>query len=171
MHHIIVKTALFLVAGLVARRSGSSRLSEVGGLVRTAPVIAILFAVPALSLAGLPPFSGFLAKFTLVDAGLSATEWIGVAASLAVGLLTMYSMTKIWAGVFWGVREDEPRRPPRRDGRLGSPVAMLGATSALALASIAVSLWAGTLYDVSERAANDLLERDGYVDVVLEAQP
>ena len=49
--------------------------------------------------------------------------------------------------------------------------AMLGATGALVLASVAVSLWAGTLYDVSERAANDLLERDGYVDVVLEVEP
>ncbi|MEY2957572.1 MAG: Na(+)/H(+) antiporter subunit, partial [Actinomycetota bacterium] len=67
VHHIIVKTALFLVAGLVSRRAGSNRLSEVGGLVRDAPVIAILFAVPALSLAGLPPFSGFLAKFALVE--------------------------------------------------------------------------------------------------------
>ena len=55
IHHIVVKTALFLVAGLVDHRAGSSRLSSVGGLVRSAPVIAALFAVPALSLAGLPP--------------------------------------------------------------------------------------------------------------------
>ena len=116
VHHIIVKTALFLVAGLVAHQSGSSRLSEVGGLVRTAPVLALLFAVPALSLAGLPPFSGFLAKFALVDAGLSAEAWVAVIASLAVGLLTLYSMTKIWAGVFWGEAEEEPSSPPR-DGR------------------------------------------------------
>ncbi len=113
VHHIIVKTALFLVAGLVARRAGSSRLSEVGGLVRSAPVIAVLFAVPALSLAGIPPFSGFLAKFALVDAGLADGAWAAVAASLAVGLLTLYSMTKIWSGVFWGVRETEPPVEPR----------------------------------------------------------
>ncbi|MGA1439477.1 MAG: Na+/H+ antiporter subunit D, partial [Ilumatobacteraceae bacterium] len=115
VHHIIVKTALFLVAGLVSRRAGSSRLSEVGGLVRDAPVIAILFAVPALSLAGLPPFSGFLAKFALVDAGLAASAWIPVAASLAVGLFTLFSMTKIWAGVFWGVAEERPVDAPVTD--------------------------------------------------------
>jgi multicomponent Na+:H+ antiporter subunit D len=171
VHHIIVKTALFLVAGLVARRSGSSRLSEVGGLVRTAPVLAVLFAVPALSLAGLPPFSGFLAKFALVDAGLDAGAWVAVAASLAVGLLTLYSMTKIWAGVFWGVPDEAPGSEPIREGRLGSPIAMVAATGSLALASIVVSLGAGRLYDISERAANDLLDPVGYVEVVLERAP
>ncbi|MGA1554899.1 MAG: Na+/H+ antiporter subunit D [Ilumatobacteraceae bacterium] len=168
VHHIIVKTALFLVAGLVSRRAGSSRLSEVGGLVRDAPVIAILFAVPALSLAGLPPFSGFLAKFALVDAGLAASAWIPVAASLAVGLFTLFSMTKIWAGVFWGGAEERPVDAPVTDRRLGAPVLMLAPTAALALASIAVSVAAGPLYDVSERAATDLLERDTYIEAVLD---
>ena len=170
VHHIIVKTALFLVAGLVAHRAGSSRLSEVGGLVRTAPLVAVLFAVPALSLAGIPPFSGFLAKFVLVDAGMSAEAWIAVAASLAVGLLTLYSMTKIWAGVFWGVPEEEPSSPPNEGGRW-SFVTMAAATGSLVVASIGVSLWAGELYDVAERSAEDLLERDGYVEVVLERAP
>jgi multicomponent Na+:H+ antiporter subunit D len=171
VHHIIVKTALFLVAGLVDRRAGSSRLSEVGGLVRSAPVIAVLFAVPALSLAGLPPFSGFLAKFALVDAGLAARSWFGVAASLAVGLLTLFSMTKIWSGVFWGERDDAPRREPKAGGPLGGPAGMVGATAALALASIAVSVWAGPLYDVSERASRDLLEPSRYVEAILEVRP
>ena len=171
VHHIIVKTALFLVTGLVARRAGSSRLSEVGGLVRSAPVIAVLFAVPALSLAGLPPFSGFLAKFALVDAGLDAGAGIAVAASLAVGLLTLYSMTKIWSGVFWGIREIDPPVEPKDEGRFGSPWAMLLGTGMLAVASIAVSVWAGVLYDVAERAADDLLEPSGYVEAVLERSP
>ncbi len=168
VHHIIVKTALFLVAGLVDRRAGSSRLSEVGGLVRSAPMLAVLFAVPALSLAGIPPFSGFLAKFALVDAGLDARSWWAVAASLTVGLLTLFSMTKIWAGAFWGEPDEQPRREPRTRERLGGPAAMIGATAVLGLASIAVSLWAGALYDVSERAGLDLLEPSRYVEAILE---
>ena len=167
VHHIIVKTALFLVAGLVDRRAGSSRLSEVGGLIRTAPVLALLFAVPALSLAGIPPFSGFLAKFALVDAGLAAASWYAVAISLTVGLLTVFSMTKIWSGVFWGEREETPPREPRTGDKLGGPTGMIVATAALALASIAVSVWAGPLYNVSERAAHDLLEPSRYVQAIL----
>jgi multicomponent Na+:H+ antiporter subunit D len=168
VHHIIVKTALFLVSGLVARRAGSNRLSEVGGLVRTAPIIAVLFAVPAMSLAGLPPFSGFLAKFALADAGLEAGQWIVVGASLFVGLLTMFSMTKIWSGVFWGEPEFEPSLPAAEPaGRLGAPLGMIVPTAVLALASISVSVFAGELYDVSERASIELLEPSGYVDAVL----
>ena len=160
-----------LVAGLVARRSGSSRLSEVGGLVRSAPLVALLFALPALSLAGLPPFSGFVAKFAIVDAGFSASEWTAVGFSLAVGLLTLYSMTKIWAGVFWGERDEEPAAAPRPEGRFGSPIGMLGATGALAAVSLALAIWAGPIYDVTERAAEDLLDPRGYVEAVMERSP
>ena len=171
VHHIIVKTALFLVAGLVARRAGSSRLSEVGGLIRTAPVIAVLFAVPALSLAGLPPFSGFLAKFALADAGLAVDEWLVVGASLFVGMLTLFSMTKIWSGVFWSAPEQEPvglsPESERVPNRLGAPVGMIVPTAVLALSSIGVSIFAGALYDVSERASVELLEPSGYVSAVL----
>ncbi len=171
IHHIIVKTTLFLVAGLVDRRAGTSRLSEMGGLVRSAPVIAALFAVPALSLAGLPPFSGFLAKFALVDAGLDADRWVIVAVSLAVGLFTLFSMTKIWAGVFWGERDSEPTRAPLVGGRLGSPVWMVIATGGLVAASLAFSIWAGPLHELSLRAAADLMDPARYVDAVLGGRP
>ena len=167
VHHIVVKTALFLVAGLVDLRAGSSRLSEVGGLVREAPVIALLFAVPALSLAGLPPFSGFLAKFALIDAGFDDGAWVVVAVSLLVGLFTMFSMTKIWSGVFWGQAEDAPERDPVAVGRLGTPPLMLAGAGALAAVSIAVALFAGPVYDLSERASSDLLDPVAYIEAGL----
>jgi len=167
VHHIVVKTTLFLVTGMVDRRAGSSRLSQVGGLVRSAPVIAVLFAVPALSLAGLPPFSGFLAKFALVDAGLDASEgWI-VGISLAVGLLTLYSMTKIWSGVFWGVAEDRPVRPPQPQDRFGSPLPMVLATAFLVVVTLGFTVYAGSIYDLSVRTAEDLMNPQRYIAAVL----
>ena len=66
-----VKTVLFLVGGLIEEDQGTSALDRVGGLAARRPVIAVLFALPALSLAGLPPFSGFVAKLSLVDAGIA----------------------------------------------------------------------------------------------------
>ena len=80
-------------------------------------------------------------------------------------------MTKIWSGVFWGIREIDPPVEPKDEGRFGSPWAMLLGTGMLAVASIAVSVWAGVLYDVAERAADDLLEPSGYVEAVLERSP
>jgi multicomponent Na+:H+ antiporter subunit D len=171
VHHIIVKTALFLVSGLIDRRGGSSRLSEVGGLVRSAPFLAVLFALPALSLAGLPPFSGFIAKFGLVQAGVAQGSWAIVAVSLAVSLLTMFSMTKIWAGAFWGEAEQAPPREPDTRGALGGPRGMIAATATLGAMSVAVLVAAGPLYALAERSAGDLLDPSRYVEAVLGVTP
>ncbi len=160
VHHIIVKTTLFLTGGLVERRSGTGHLDELGGLVRTAPVVAVLFLVPALSLAGIPPLSGFVAKLALVEAGLGRDQWGVVGVSLLVSLLTLFSMTKIWAGAFWG-EVDPP--PPGRP----LPALMVAPTAALTALGLAVALFAGPLYGLSERAAGDLLDGSTYVQAVL----
>ena len=72
VHQIVLKTGLFLAGGLIEHAGGSSRLSKLGDMVRTAPVVAVLFMVPALSLVGIPPLSGFAAKFALFDATAAA---------------------------------------------------------------------------------------------------
>ncbi|MDP8928998.1 MAG: Na+/H+ antiporter subunit D, partial [Actinomycetota bacterium] len=62
VHHIVVKTSLFLVSGIVEHGAGTAALHRLGGLLRRSPLTATLFTLPALSLAGLPPLSGFVAK-------------------------------------------------------------------------------------------------------------
>ena len=162
IHQIVVKTTLFLVGGLVETRAGTGSLKRVGGLARSSPVIALLFAPAALSLAGLPPFSGFLAKFALVRAGLDAGQWVIVGVSLAVSLLTFFSMAKIWAGVFWG----EPDAPAERPG--ASPTrTMVGATAGLVVVGLVIALAGGPIYAFAERAAADLLDPAGYIGVVM----
>ena len=69
-HNIIAKTNLFLISGLAYRLRGTYDLHALGGLYAAYPVVALLFLIPALSLAGLPPLSGFAAKLILVRAGL-----------------------------------------------------------------------------------------------------
>ncbi len=54
-----------------------------------------------MSLAGVPPLSGFFAKLTLIQGGLEAERYAIVVAALVVSLLTLFSMTKIWAEAFW----------------------------------------------------------------------
>lgn len=83
-----------------------------GGLVHSSPFLADLFLLPALSLAGIPPLSGFVAKLSLGQAGLDAGAFVTVGVSLAVSLLTLLSMTKIWAGVFWGKPEHVDENDP-----------------------------------------------------------
>jgi multicomponent Na+:H+ antiporter subunit D len=176
IHHIVVKTTLFLVAGLIEVRAGTGKLAKLSGLARVEPLLAILFLVPALSLAGIPPFSGFVAKLALVEAGLGAEAYVVVLVSLAVSLLTLFSMTKIWANAFWGPRP-EPLAvavgsgpaavtPPEALG-LQRRALMTGATSVLVAVSLAVAVFAGPLYRLSERAAADVLDPRAYVEAVL----
>jgi multicomponent Na+:H+ antiporter subunit D len=167
VHHIIVKTGLFLVAGLVERRSGSDRLSRVGGLVRTAPTIAVLFALPALSIAGLPPFSGFVGKFALVSAGIDSEDWSIVAVSLLVSLLTIYVMVRIWSNVFWGEAGDPAIVEWMASDRSRVPRLMTAAASAVVVLSVALMVFAGPLYDYAERTAADLLAPQQYIDAVV----
>lgn len=167
VHHIVVKTALFLVAGLVERRAGSDRLSRIGGLVRSAPMIAVLFALPALSIAGLPPFSGFVGKFALVGSGIESDEWAIVAVSLLVSLLTMYVMVRIWSGVFWGEPEDPAIAAWIDSDDSTVPRLMTVSASAVVALSVALMIFAGPLYDYSKRTAEDLLAPDRYVTAVI----
>ncbi len=167
VHHIIVKTSLFLTGGLIEHVAGSSRLNRVGAMLRSAPVLVVLFLIPALSLAGIPPLSGFVAKFSLVDAGVESHAAVIVGVSLLVGLLTLFSMMKIWAGVFWNPAEKEPDGIPHEVGPLGGPALMIGATGALVMCSLAVAVFAGPIYALSERTAQDLLDPSSYVQAVL----
>ncbi len=167
VHHIVVKTALFLVAGLVERRAGSDRLSHIGGLVRSAPMIAVLFALPALSIAGLPPFSGFVGKFALVGSGIESKEWAMVAVSLIVSLLTMYVMVRIWSGVFWGEAQDPAVVAWIESDGSRVPRLMTAAATAVVAMSVALMIFAGPLYRYAERTAADLLAPDRYVETVI----
>jgi multicomponent Na+:H+ antiporter subunit D len=104
VHHITIQTALFLVLGLVERRAGSTSVIRLGGLARLFPLLGVLFFVPAMNLAGIPPMSGFLGKVGLVEAGLRTATPLAyalVAVSMLTSLLTLYAMAKAWNLAFW----------------------------------------------------------------------
>lgn len=167
VHQIPVKTVMFLVGGLVETERGTSSLERAGGLISKRPWIAALFALPALSLAGLPPFSGFVAKLALIDAGIAQTSTIIVVVALVASALTLLSMAKIWLGVFWGSGDDYPDSPePERVGA-GPGRLMFAATGAATALTLAIAVISGPLWSMSERAATELLDGDVYVDMVL----
>ena len=141
IHHIVAKTGLFLTGGLIEHAGGSSRLTRLGGMVRTAPAIAVLFLVPALSLVGIPPLSGFVAKFALVDAAADSSAYAVMAVALVVSLLTLYSLMKIWISVFWSPATEPLGSPPDQPAEgepLGGPLLMVLPTAALALATMGI---------------------------------
>ncbi len=151
VHHIPVKTSLFLVDGIVEQDEGTSALDRLSGLARRSGLLAVLFLVPALSLAGLPPFSGFIGKLGVVTVGLDQGEWWIVAVALVVSILTLVSMMKIWTGAFWGAAPDTDR-----DGVLRHHPLMAAVTWFVVALTLAVALFAGPIYGFAERTAADL---------------
>ena len=99
-------------------------------MAAAAPVVAVLFLLPALSLAGIPPFSGFAAKFGLFDATARAHEWPILAIAVIVSLLTLFSIFKIWIAVFWAPRQATAGPAPVRR----APCLMVVPTAVLAVA-------------------------------------
>jgi len=226
VHHIIIQTALFLVVGLVERRTGTTSLMRIGGLARTAPVLGLLFFVPAMNLAGIPPMSGFLGKVGLLEAGIAVggpLAFLLVAAGVATSLLTLYAVAKTWNLAFWrtpeqardtakalvevqdpqsghvppppirhgghahvherpasfahartsvadpsAVREDpHPLDETEPEGTPHLPRTMLGAAASLVIVSLVLTVAAGPLFNLTNRAATAMLDRDVYVNAVL----
>lgn len=166
IHHIIVKANLFLISGVAERIAGSTELSRIGGLYKSAPLLAALFFVPAFSLAGFPPLSGFWAKFLIVKAALDIDAWVITAVALIVGLLTIYSMTKIWAAAFW---EPHPEGQEPTLARLapGTRRALLIPVAGLALMTVLIGLSPGGFIDFAQVAAGQLLDPSAYIEAVL----
>lgn len=166
-HNIIAKTNLFFIAGVVARRTGTNDLRALGGLAPRYPGLALLFLISAMALAGLPPLSGFIAKLSLVIPGFEAGRYAIIGVAMGVGLLTLFSMTKIWNEVFWKPRPggDETDTPAPWSHR--EKLCLFGPVTALALASVAMGLLAGPLYDLALEAGEQLKSGTAYIAAVL----
>lgn len=154
VHHIVVKANLFLVAGLVCRMTGTYDLRRAGGLYLARPALALLFAIPALSLVGLPPLSGFWAKLLVLREALAQQQLALAMVALAVGLLTLYSMLKIWLEAFWKPHPDPNWSPPSHAGLTPAYLA----TGLLAAVTLALGVMPEPVLQLAERAVEALGE-------------
>jgi multicomponent Na+:H+ antiporter subunit D len=185
VHHITIQTTLFLATGLIERRGGSTALDKLGGLARLSPVLAGLFFIPALNLAGIPPFSGFIGKAGLLQAGAEeggVLAWALVGGGAVTSLLTLYAIARVWNLAFWrkpsaalalvpasgsaGSRSDADSSGEARLPRL-----MVASTLALVAFGVGLTVVAGPLFSVSDQAAEFLIERTGYVQAVRPEDP
>jgi multicomponent Na+:H+ antiporter subunit D len=165
VHHNIVKGNLFLISGVARRLTGSFELAAIGGLYASRPLLAAAFFVAAFSLAGFPPLSGFWAKFLLIKASLDNGAYVAAAAALAVGLLTVFSMTKIWAEAFWKPHPNPDA--PAVNLRRGERVALWAPIVFLACLTVVIGLMPEPFIAVAERAAAQLFDPSVYVKGVM----
>lgn len=162
VHHTIVKTSLFLTGGAVEQQRGTGRIVRLGGVAREHRWIAVAFLFAALSLTGLPPFSGFWAKLGVLDAAVDADNYLVLSLALLVSVGTMVSMLKVGSGVFWGsTPADTPRPPTPWRASLVLPGLVLAGVS------LAIGLYPGPLLALAATAGAGLSDPAMYVEAVL----
>lgn len=170
LHHNLVKSNQFLLVHLVERVRGTTDLTQPGlrGVYAQAPLLSLVFLITSLSLAGIPPLSGFVAKLALVRAGLSAhTYWI-IAIALFASMCTLLAMARIWSDGFWkGPPNPHDQTPAKPAATTDRDWMLYLSCGTLFLASIALSLFAQPVWNVCEQAAAVVLDRDAYVRAVL----
>ena len=86
--HACAKAAMFMAAGLIAQALGHDRIAGLNGIARTLPMTVLAFGLGGLSLMGLPPSGGFVAKWLLLSAAIDSGQWWWALVILAGGLLT-----------------------------------------------------------------------------------
>lgn len=173
VHHIVVQTTLFLAVGLIERRAGSTSILRVKGLMRAAPVIAVLYFIPAINLGGLPPFSGFIGKYALFDAAAEVGTpimMVLIVGGIVTSLLTLYALMRAWNLAFWREEEDSTETESRISYLGAAPAAaveterrvipriMTAATAGMVAVTIALTVFAGPLYEVCARIGASLLD-------------
>jgi len=162
VHHIIVMSNLFFIAGVVYGITGTHRIDRGGGLWSTHTLLGVLFLLSALSLAGIPPLSGFWAKFIVIKAAVLDEAWWLVGSALLAGLLTLYAVMRVWLEVFW-----KPAPAEASADHVAVPVPIMLVISVLSAATLLLGLVAQPLWQFADGAASQLLDSRGYVQAVL----
>jgi len=135
--HAFYKCALFLVIGNVDKRTGTRELGRLGGLVRPMPVTAAVALLAGFSMAGFPPFLGFIGKELKYEGALAISEepWLVVAAAVAANAMMVAVALTIVFRVFLSGRSDTPKTP----GEV--PFAMWAGPALLAIAGLLTGIF------------------------------
>lgn len=168
-HHMIVKTALIMAGGAVELHMGSDRLASIGGLVTRQPFLAFLFFMAAISLAGIPPFSGFVSKLSLLQITLDTRHWLVSGVSIFASLLTMINMMRLWRESFWGEYKRPSRVPSRILQSKTRQLLMLTPIAALVLLSLGLGVFGESAFRLSMKVAQQALDQQAYIEAVAPA--
>ena len=171
VHHMLVKTALFMAIGIMENTTHTKDLNQMGGLLKRHPLLTILFFVAALALSGIPPLSGFFAKFALLSAAWASGQYVLGGISLVVSLLTIIAVMRVWQLAFW-------YEPPELDGRATQEYRFMDCSrrekrqvlfpiAVLVALSIGIGIFANASYELADTTAEQILNPTRYVETVL----
>ncbi|MEA3239548.1 MAG: proton-conducting transporter membrane subunit [Candidatus Bipolaricaulota bacterium] len=163
--HTLAKALLFLATGYIIYRVGSKKLSALAGLGRKMPFTGAMIAVAVLSLVGVPPFAGFMSKFSIVRAALAQDS------ATYTGLIVLVLLaTVIEVGYFMKLLQIMFFTEAETEGAVKElPLSALIPITILAALIIAIGVYPHIISGVLQQAANGLVERSAYIQSVLGA--
>ncbi|QOR69008.1 Na+/H+ antiporter subunit D [Cytobacillus suaedae] len=161
VHDMVIKAALFLLVGAMIVITGTNNLKEMGGLIKNHPFLGWMFFVAAVTLAGIPPLSGFVGKLLIVTGGFESEHYWLAGLVLLSSLLVLYSVFKIFMNGFWGetklAKEEEK----------GTTKGLLYPCALLLTISIILGVGADWFYPYISEAAETLMNPSIYIQAVL----
>ncbi|ABV63487.2 Na+/H+ antiporter subunit D [Bacillus pumilus] len=160
IHDMVIKGALFMLAGALFVYAGTNHLKKMGGLIQSKPLLGWMFFISALSLAGIPPLSGFVGKLKIVEGGFSAGYMTFSILVLLSSLLVLYSIMRIFTLAFWGEEQDTRRRKPSIKGMVYPGVMLV-------ILSLAIGLGTEFISPYINQAAEMLSTPEKYIQAVL----
>ena len=174
IHDIVIKTNLFLVAGVIRNIGGSMYLDKLGGLYANWPKTSILMAIVLFSLVGIPPLSGFWPKIYLFEGGFMEANYFFVGALIIGSFVTLYAIARLWVGAFWKDAPDEEidrsavfgvmdfvRWPRAKQSLLIIPIILL------AVVSLYFGLFAEHIVVLVDHIAEEMIDPTPYIQAVL----
>lgn len=162
IHDMIIKALVFLIGATIIGLTGTSKLKDMSGLIRTHPALGWMFFIAVLSMVGIPPLSGFLGKLYITKGAFAASYfWLGGFGLLA-SIFILYSLIKVFMDVFWGetvMSEDEEKGTTKG---VMLPIVLLTGIS------LALGLGAEGIHEYVLIAAKGLLDPNQYIFAVLD---
>lgn len=169
VHHMLVKTALLMAGGIVEQecRTGRVFLNESwhGGLLTHRPWLGIWFFLSAISLLGMPPFSGFVGKVGIVQLLVADQQWILLTIVTVSGILTLMLVIRIWQSFFWG-KTTQKDDIGSGTNRLPAKLLAQSPVAGLVICSLLLGVFGQQIYSLSAQAAEELQDRSTYIAVV-----
>ena len=161
IHDMIVKALLFLLAGTIITLTGTAKLDKMSGLIRNYPLLGWLFFITMISLAGIPPFSGFIGKILMGLGAVESGSYVLLGLGFISSIFVLYSLLRVFMDGFWGeTMIDMADEVPLKKGLL-IPCVLL------AMATLALGLWPEVISVYVIDAAHTLMNPTVYIDAVL----
>lgn len=149
--HALYKGPLFLVAGIVDHATGTRSLGRLAGLRHSLPVTTATAVLAGVSMAGLPPLFGFVAKESLLESFFEAAEhgewagWVALgAAAIAGAFFVAYSLTFLWEAFLRPVAVEDPIKLTRDAPHRRTPTPVHHAPSGAFVAAPLILVACGT---------------------------